>query len=101
VLMGTKHLAAICDHLIASGWPPSTPAAAIVSGTTAGERALRATVQDLPALAHQYQVGSPAVLVFGDVVAALDPQWIVRAALTPGEGAVWGDARDAGGDDDE
>jgi hypothetical protein len=40
------------------------------------------------------------VLVFGDVVAALDPRWIVRAALPPGEGALWGDARDAGGDDD-
>jgi uroporphyrin-III C-methyltransferase/precorrin-2 dehydrogenase/sirohydrochlorin ferrochelatase len=101
VLMGTKHIAAICDYLIAAGWPPSTPAAAVVSGTTAGERTLRATVQDLPALAQQHQVGSPAVLVFGDVVAALDPRWIVRAAAPPSEGALWGDAREAGGGDED
>jgi uroporphyrin-III C-methyltransferase/precorrin-2 dehydrogenase/sirohydrochlorin ferrochelatase len=65
ILMGMKNLPAIVATLIDHGRAPSTPAALIAEGTTAGQRVVRTTLADLPAKAAG--IRPPAVVVIGDV----------------------------------
>jgi uroporphyrinogen III methyltransferase/synthase len=69
VLMGMKHLAAICERLIAEGRAPATPAAAIEWGTTARQRVLEAPLAELAARVAAAGFGTPTTVVIGDVVA--------------------------------
>lgn len=66
VIMGVRHVAAITAALIDAGLHPTTPAAAIMEGTTARQRAVHTTVQDLAAEMDKAGIGSPAVYVIGD-----------------------------------
>jgi uroporphyrin-III C-methyltransferase/precorrin-2 dehydrogenase/sirohydrochlorin ferrochelatase len=70
VLMGLKHLDAIAATLLAHGRAPETPVAVIQEGTTARQRVVRATLATIVAAAADLR--PPAVVVVGDVVAALD-----------------------------
>ena len=67
--MGVGTLAVICAKLIEHGLPPDTPAALIERATLPDQRRVVGTVQTLPALAVQYQVKAPALIVVGAVVA--------------------------------
>lgn len=72
VLMGMGRLAAIAARLITAGRPADQPAAAIQWGTTPRQRSVVATLSTLAARVAEEGLGSPAVVVIGDV-AALQP----------------------------
>jgi uroporphyrinogen III methyltransferase/synthase len=67
-LMGVKQLAPIMEALTAHGLPRDTPAAAVQWGTTGRQSTVVATADTLAARVQEEGVGSPAVLVVGDVV---------------------------------
>lgn len=82
ILMGMKHLAAIVQELLAHGRAPDTPAAVVAEGTTAGQRAVRTTLGDLPGTAAD--LDPPAVVVIGDVVNTLvSPERADREEVPP------------------
>jgi len=65
ILMGMTTRAAIADALIRGGRAPETPAAVIERATTGAQRVARTTLAGLAAV----DLGSPAVIVVGPVVA--------------------------------
>jgi uroporphyrinogen III methyltransferase/synthase len=69
IYMGVRHLDAIVARLIAGGMPAETPAAIIESATTGRHRRFSATVGALPECARRGGVGSPAVVIIGEVAA--------------------------------
>jgi uroporphyrin-III C-methyltransferase/precorrin-2 dehydrogenase/sirohydrochlorin ferrochelatase len=71
VLMGLKNLAAIASRLIADGRAADTPAAVVQEGSTDAQRVLRSTLGAVAADAREAGIRPPAVVVVGDVVAAL------------------------------
>jgi uroporphyrinogen III methyltransferase/synthase len=76
ILMGVARMAAIADRLVAAGLPPDTPAAAVQWGTRPEQRTIRATLGTIATM----DLGSPAVIVVGDV-AAQDLAWFERRPL--------------------
>ena len=68
-LMGVTALPRICAGLLAAGMDPDTPAAIVERGTTPAQRRLSGTVADLPRLAREHQVVSPAISIVGGVCA--------------------------------
>lgn len=54
--------------LIAAGRAPSTPAAIVEAGTWEHQRVLEAPLADIAARAREASIGSPALLVVGEVV---------------------------------
>lgn len=74
LLMAMGRIEAIRDALIAGGRPPDQPAACIQRGTTSAHRSVRATLRDLPQSIADAGLGSPAIVIVGDV-AGLDPSW--------------------------
>lgn len=69
VLMGVKRLPWVVASLLRAGRPPETPAAVVESATLSGQRVLRATLAELPAVAARAAVRSPAAIVVGEVTA--------------------------------
>ena len=67
VYMGVSQLESICTGL-ADTLPPSTPAALVQAASTPAERRLVATLATLSARARDAGIGSPAVLIVGDVL---------------------------------
>jgi uroporphyrinogen III methyltransferase / synthase len=67
VLMGMGRLALIAEALIDGGRPPAQPAAAVQWGTTPRQRRVVATLSTLADECARQGVGSPAVVVIGDV----------------------------------
>lgn len=68
IYMGLGALEIISRELIAHGLPGDTPAAAIHAGTTPQQVTLTSTLKDLPAVAQQAQLKSPALIMIGSVV---------------------------------
>ncbi len=68
ILMGLTRLAAIARRLIDLGRPPGTPAAAIQSGTTPGQRVVVATLVELADRVAEEHLRPPVVVVVGEVV---------------------------------
>lgn len=66
--MGLKQLGLIARSLQQHGAPADRPAAIIESGTTRAQRVVSGTLASLPALAKQAGIGSPALIIVGDVV---------------------------------
>ena len=66
--MSVSRLADIVIRLRAAGAPAQRPAALIERASLAGQRILRSTLAELPALAAAAQVSAPALLVIGEVV---------------------------------
>jgi uroporphyrin-III C-methyltransferase / precorrin-2 dehydrogenase / sirohydrochlorin ferrochelatase len=95
--MGLHALPVISERLIAHGLPADTPAALVENGTTDRQRRLISTIAELPALAVERRVESPALLMIGTVV-SLGPklQWFGcseqaserNGAEAPGQPAV-------------
>jgi uroporphyrin-III C-methyltransferase len=69
IYMGMQRVAAIAEALQSAGMPASTPAAAIQNGTTSLQRHVIATLATLAAATAAANLGSPALIVIGDVVA--------------------------------
>lgn len=67
LLMGVRHLARTADALVAAGRDPATPTAVIASGWTRDQDAVHGTLADIARRADESGIGSPAVIVVGEV----------------------------------
>jgi uroporphyrin-III C-methyltransferase len=67
--MAMHNLAKITGELMRGGLPASTPAAIVVAATMAEQRILVSTLGRVVADAQEHRLGTPAVIVIGDVVA--------------------------------
>jgi uroporphyrin-III C-methyltransferase/precorrin-2 dehydrogenase/sirohydrochlorin ferrochelatase len=72
VLMGLTNLPAIAGALLANGRDPDTPVAVVQDGTTAAQRTVRGRLAEITATVAEAGVRSPAVIVLGAVVDALE-----------------------------
>jgi len=68
VLMGVHNLVPLTAALERAGMPSDTPAAVVERGFSPDQRSVVGTLGSLAALAARSGVGSPAVIVVGDVV---------------------------------
>lgn len=68
VYMGLKRAAAIVDAMLNAGFPAHTPACAIQNGTLETQAQVMAMLAALPAAIDEARLGSPAILVIGEVV---------------------------------
>lgn len=80
ILMGMSRLRSTLQGLMDAGQPADTPAAVVQWATTARQRTVSATVGSLADAVESAGLGSPAVVVIGDVV-KLAPQLDWRARL--------------------
>lgn len=87
IYMGVARSAAIVDALLGGGLAATTPAAAIQSAHTPDQRDAVGTLGTLVAAMQAARIGSPAILVVGDVVRCAD-----RALGTAANGIDAGDA---------
>lgn len=68
IYMGVKQVSAIVQDLLANGMNGKTPTIAIQNGTLEIERYVKAPLDMLPVAVKQEKLGSPAIIVIGDVV---------------------------------
>jgi uroporphyrin-III C-methyltransferase len=68
IYMGAAHAGSIAASLVAAGLSPQMPAAAIQNGTLLSQRSVTTVLSSLPAAMRAQGIGSPAVLVVGEVV---------------------------------
>ena len=68
IYMGFARLAHIVHELSAAGMSPSMPACVIENGTLGNQREVLATLQALEGAAGARELGSPALIVIGEVV---------------------------------
>ncbi len=80
--MGMETLPEICERLRAAEWPGSTPAAVIQWGTTARQRAVAGTVDNIAAIAKAEGLVPPGLLVVGEVVSLrAELAWVEKLPL--------------------
>jgi uroporphyrin-III C-methyltransferase len=84
IYMGIGRVQVIVDALIEGGLDRDLPAAAIQSAWTEGQRQVVGSLATLPADIAAADLGSPAVLVIGNVVRCADRRWLAIA----GEGVA-------------
>ncbi len=83
VYMGAGTLPRLAAELTRHGRLPTTPAAIIEHGTRAGQRVLLGDLATLPALAAAENVGSPALIIVGEVARhAASLHWFGGAPIT-------------------
>jgi uroporphyrin-III C-methyltransferase len=82
LFMAGSRLEEVTLALIAAGRPASTPAALVEAGTWAHQRVIEAPLAAIAARAREEAVGSPALLVVGEVV-SLRAQLPTLAAMRP------------------
>ena len=68
VYMGLGALARICEGLIAHGRAATTPIALVRQGTTARQRVIEGTLEDLPRRVGGEDLRPPGLLIIGEVV---------------------------------
>lgn len=68
IYMGMKHLSDIVRGLLEAGMSEQMPAAVIQQGTLPQQKQVVTNIASLPMAAHQAGLGSPALIVVGDVV---------------------------------
>lgn len=68
IYMGMKNLPEIVSGLLEAGMATETPAAVIQHGTLPEQKQVITTLAMLPMAVHQSGLGSPALIVVGDVV---------------------------------
>jgi uroporphyrin-III C-methyltransferase/precorrin-2 dehydrogenase/sirohydrochlorin ferrochelatase len=71
ILMGLANLPAIVEELLRHGRSPDTPVAVVQDGTTSHQQTRHATLGTV--MQNIAGVGTPAVVIVGDVVSALHP----------------------------
>jgi uroporphyrin-III C-methyltransferase len=74
IYMGVATAAAIGDKLMADGVAPDMPVAVLERGTLEGHRAMKTLLADLGAMVEREEVGSPAIIVVGEVVELSDAE---------------------------
>jgi uroporphyrin-III C-methyltransferase len=67
--MGLARLAETCAALVASGRPPTTPAAVVSHATMPDARVVTGTIANIAAVVAEARLEAPALLVVGEVVA--------------------------------
>ena len=67
-LMAARNVSAISRNLIDNGKPPETPAALIRWGTRPDQKVVVGTLETIGGLQKESNIGSPAVMVVGEVV---------------------------------
>lgn len=72
VLMGARRVSEISDLLLANGRDPGTPVAVVENGCTSAQRTTRAPLGAVAEACRRVGVGSPAVIVVGEVAAGLE-----------------------------
>jgi len=70
--MGVKQLPEVVKRLLDGGMRPETPAALIERGTTAVQRQVTGTLENLPELAVKQNIKPPALFVIGPTVELVD-----------------------------
>ncbi|VVE71953.1 uroporphyrinogen-III C-methyltransferase [Pandoraea captiosa] len=73
VYMGIRRLEDIARQLLQAGMPPHTPCAAIESATLPAQRQVIATLSTLHAAVRAAGIGSPSIIVIGEVVSLARP----------------------------
>lgn len=68
LLMGVGRLRAVASGMVGAGWDPATPVAIVERGWMPDQAQTFGTLADIADRAEQRAVGSPAVIVIGDVV---------------------------------
>jgi len=68
IYMGMKRVTAIVEGMIKAGYPADTPACAIQNGTLETQATVVTTLAALPQAIAEEKLGSPGMLVIGDVV---------------------------------
>ena len=68
IYMGMARVTDLIAGMLKAGFPPDTPACAIQNATLATQREVITTLSRLPAAAAEARLGSPAILVIGEVV---------------------------------
>ena len=68
IYMGMTRVAALVAGMLEAGFPANTPACAIQNGTLVSQREVVTTLNRLPATAVEARLGSPAILVIGEIV---------------------------------
>jgi uroporphyrin-III C-methyltransferase/precorrin-2 dehydrogenase/sirohydrochlorin ferrochelatase len=68
ILMGMKNIEEIADKLLEGGLSPQTPSAIVENGTLSSQRVLVSELGKLSSAAAAEGMGSPAVIVVGEVV---------------------------------
>ncbi|MDR1677883.1 MAG: uroporphyrinogen-III C-methyltransferase, partial [Deltaproteobacteria bacterium] len=82
VVMGVENLEHNLSKLIAAGKDPQTPAALIQWGTTSRQKVVTSSLEDLPQAVKKASLGSPALLVVGQVVKLRDKlNWFEKKPL--------------------
>jgi uroporphyrinogen III methyltransferase/synthase len=80
--MGVKRLPEIVAALTEAGRDPSEPAAAVERGTLPGQRAVTATLAELPAAVAEAELRPPSILLFGPAAARRDAiAWLEHRPL--------------------
>jgi uroporphyrinogen III methyltransferase/synthase len=80
--MGVKRLPEIVAALTDAGRDPTEPAAAVERGTLPGQRAVTATLAELPAAVAEAGLRPPSILLFGPAAARRDAvAWLERRPL--------------------
>ncbi len=72
IYMGVARVAAIQAGLLAGGMAPGTPVAVVQSASLDAQRQLLSTLQDLPLALQASGLGSPSIIVVGEVVRCAD-----------------------------
>lgn len=68
IYMGLGGLESICEHLIANGMDPATPAALIVRGTLPDMEVVEAPVAELAQAVREHAIKGPTTIIIGKVV---------------------------------
>ncbi len=68
IMMGTDRIGQIAETLTKHGLDKNTPVAMVQWGTTARQRAIEGTLENIAEVAAAAQIGPPSVAVIGDVV---------------------------------
>ena len=68
ILMGASRMSEIASELIASGRPPTEPAAAVHRGTSSTQQTVVGTLADINSKVKLAGLGAPMAMIVGDVV---------------------------------
>ncbi len=66
--MGVKHIAGICEQLIAHGADANLPVAVVEKGGLSEQRVVTSDLKELPAKVALNKITSPALIIVGEVV---------------------------------
>ncbi|WP_199610222.1 siroheme synthase CysG [Flocculibacter collagenilyticus] len=87
IYMGVMKSPEIADALLTHGRDANTPVAIIEKGSTSQQRVVTGTLAQLPSMAADNHIGSPALVIVGEVVSLRNTcQWFEAAGAQTGQG---------------